>query len=178
MKNRFILLSAIFIAVGAMIDTAYAQDAEALPDLKLCARYKVWLDESQSGLAPYNHFFIRDYVIDRKVTDRERVSFLLPPNLTAGRIVPIELTVVSRQGAKRALEGPAGRASCEGAWVSMTCDFHFNEIKVERAQAKKYLTAKYGATKKRDALLSITMGFSNDPIGVAVMAPNDENCPH
>lgn len=172
MKVFFVGLLFFSFFANAAVSSAPA----VAPDLDLCARYSVWLAPHQQDLKPFNDYFIKNYRIDRSVEGQEKMTFSLPPDLTAGQKVELNLAVVSRDGAKREFASEAGKATCEGPWKKMTCNFKFNPIPHDLRASAKYLTQKYGDTPKRDAMYEIASRFGGDPIGVAVMAPRDARC--
>ncbi len=144
--------------------------------LKLCARYSVWLPDGREDLEAVNHYVLSNYVIDRSRPGREKMIFELPTDLTAGKRIPVQLTVSKQDGANRELTGPMGAANCEGPWASMTCNFKFRAPGVKESDLRWFLTKKYGNTAQRDGLLEIASRFSGDPIGVAKTAALDERC--
>ncbi len=164
-------------AVVYLISLLAWAPAFAAPDFNLCARYTVWI-EGRDDLKPFNGYFIKDYYVDRAVEGRERVIFNLPADLTAGHVVGVVLTVTSNINGTRELAGPAGKATCVGAWKKMSCNFTFNPIGYDPNESLRYLTTQYGNTPKRDGLVQIAAHFGGEPIGVAVMAPRDARCRH
>lgn len=153
-----------------------AAPAPVEPNLLICAQYSIWLPKSKQDLKAYNEFFIPQYVIDRAEAGKERMLFNLPGELTGGKPVPVELTVVSQAGDKRKFEGPAGKAECTGPWLKMSCNFRFNPLEIDPNEVFRNLTQLHGETPKRDAIFKIAARFGGEPIGVAVMVPDDPRC--
>lgn len=158
--------------LSLMLSSPLAAHANALPDLHLEVEYSVPLAAADVDLAEVNSFRLVAYRIDRAVEGAEKMSFELPHELTAGKAVPVELTVVSRQEDLRTLEGPRGRAECRGPWVSMVCHFVFRDLAVDADEAEAFVGTLPRPPEERVALGRLSRLFNGDPLGVGrVLGP-------
>lgn len=157
-------------AVGAIaILISLAAHADVL---LLNAIYEVPVDTSMSPDAlKYNRFLVPEYKIDQSITDAEVMSLILPYDLTAGRPIAVEMTVVKKEGLVRTLEGKRGSAVCDGPWSAQSCSFTFKELGLDPNEVTMFITEKYGHNSKARVLTEIATRFSTDPIGTGTTAP-------
>lgn len=172
-----LLVFVTFGLVSTGLVSAHAQ-SPTQDLLRLRAVYSLPLNEQQSArLASANAFEIFEYTVDRTQVGQEKMSLILPRDLTAGESVRVDFQVKSHVEKTRELVSPTGAmATCQGAWVAMTCQFDFRPLKFDLAKSVKFLQTKYGSGPKASQLIELVGLFGNDPIGVGQTTPLAESC--